>query len=161
MLLALLTACGQKQPDYCVERNRLADLADEQGVTGYPHDADCDGTPDYLEPDHCLRSPVGDPTDRLGCTSGQASGCWLLPEAPAEDLKAEGEVAFRWSGDCDVYLVQFSDDLEFHPARTRTAVRTEGREVHLEASEAYWRLVGGLEGESAETASAPRSIRWR
>ena len=159
MLLALLIACGQKQPEWCTERNETAAQAENDGVAGYSYDTDCDGVPDAL--DRCEDSPLGDPTDRLGCTSGQASSCWVLSETPEDGEKSSEALAFTWSGDCDVYQLQFSDDPEFHPARTRVEARTSGREVHAKADETYWRVVGGLDGESSEATSPPRSIKWR
>ena len=68
---------------------------------------------------------------------------------------------FRWAGDCDVYLLQFSDDPEFPPGATRTAMRTTAMEVVTEGSESFWRVVGGLYGGSSAAQTPPRAVKWR
>ena len=69
---------------------------------------------------------------------------------------------FRWSGSCEVWLLQFSEDPSFPAGATRTVVRTTDKQVEAEGSEGYWRVVGGNHGVSAGATSPPRQIgRWR
>jgi len=144
--ILLLPGCQKEEiPEWCVDR------AD---------DADCDGTPDAW--DRCAESPLGDPTDRMGCSEGQAARCAVSPVEPEDNEKLDTPTTFRWAGDCDVYLLQFSDDPAFPAGLTRTAVKTAGKEVTAEGTEAYWRVVGGLYGASAGAQTPPREIKkWR
>jgi hypothetical protein len=143
--LLLLPACKEELPEWCLSR------AD---------DADCDGSPDAW--DRCPESPFGDSTDRLGCTEGQAARCSISPVEPDNKAKLDSPATFRWAGDCDVYLLQFSDDPAFPPGGTRTALKTTGKEVSADGTEAYWRVVGGLTGSSSGAQTPPREIKkWR
>lgn len=141
-LLAALVGCSQIPP-YCKDR------AD---------DVDCDGIPDAN--DRCADSPLESPTDRLGCTENQAAGCSVSLVRPDDRENVKGEVAFRWTGDCDTYLLQFAEDPAFPAAATRTAIRTEAREVMATGSERYWRVVGGRTGSSAGFSTPARRIKW-
>ena len=143
--LITLLGCQEEVPEFCLER------AD---------DIDCDGVPD--DQDRCPASPMGDPTDRSGCTEGQAAGCSVTAVEPADNERLESPARFRWAGDCDVYLLQFSDDPSFPVAATRTGVRTTAIEVVAPGSEQYWRVVGGLQGSSAGALTPPREVRrWK
>jgi hypothetical protein len=76
--------------------------------------------------------------------------------------RLEAPARFRWSGDCEVYLLQFSDDPEFPAGATRTAVRTDVQEVTASGTESYWRVVGGMSGSSSGAHTPVREVkRWR
>ncbi|MCB9792483.1 MAG: hypothetical protein H6741_07110 [Alphaproteobacteria bacterium] len=122
-------------------------------------DRDCDGVPDAL--DRCESTPQGALSDRQGCSEAQAAGCAVLLQGPDDGARVKGEATVRWSGDCEVYLVQLSDDEAFPAGATRTAARTTAFEARVRGEERYWRVVGGLEGRSAGAATPPRRIRWR
>ncbi len=141
----LLLACSPDPPEYCVDR------AD---------DADCDGVPDAW--DQCNNTAWGDPADRVGCSEGQAAGCSVRLVEPDDGARLEAPARFRWSGDCEVYLLQFSDDPEFPAGATRTAVRTDVQEVTASGTESYWRVVGGMSGSSSGAHTPVREVkRWR
>ncbi|MCB9793754.1 MAG: hypothetical protein H6741_13630 [Alphaproteobacteria bacterium] len=140
-LLTLLAACSG---DPCKDRE---------------DDLDCDGVPDAL--DRCAETPEGVRSDRLGCSETQAAGCAVLLAGPEDGARVEGPVSLRWSGSCEVYLVQLSDDPSFPAGATRTAARTEASEALVSGEERYWRVVGGLRGRSSGAESEARRIRWR
>ncbi len=144
LLICGEAGCGNRQPDWCRDR------AD---------DADCDGVPDSS--DRCVETPDGASTDRVGCSQNQAAGCAVEAIEPKTREKLEGDARFRWSGDCDVYLLQLSDDPAFPAGATRTALRTEASEVSASGDETWWRVVGGLDGASAGYSTPAREIRWR
>jgi len=145
LLSFFLMGCGDSLPEYCEAR------AD---------DPDCDGVPDAW--DQCPNSPIGDPTDRLGCSEGQAARCSVRPVEPDDNARLEAPARFRWTGDCDVWLLQFSDDPEFPAGATRTALHTEASEVTASGTEEYWRVVGGRDGSSAGATTPPRKVKkWR
>lgn len=146
LLSILLTGCADNSlPEYCEGRS---------------DDPDCDGVPD--EWDQCPNSAIGDPTDRLGCSEGQAARCSVQLIEPEDNKRLDSPARFRWSGDCDVYLLQFSDDPDFPAGATRTALRTAASEVVVEGTEQYWRVVGGRDGSSAGATTPVREVkRWR
>ncbi len=141
-ILAFLLSCGGPV-DPCASR------AD---------DADCDGVPDAN--DLCAGSRGGDPTDGAGCTETQAAGCAVEAVSPTDGAVVDGQTLFQWSGNCDVYLLQFADDERFPPAATRTATRTQGTEAAESASERFWRVVGAKSGSSAGSYTVPRELEW-
>lgn len=144
LLIAALAGCGAKT--LCEDR------AD---------DADCDGVPDAS--DRCGASVQG-PVDRVGCADNERAGCVVLAEEPADGARVKGEAQARWSGTCDVYLLQVSDDPDFPAGATRTVARTSAESATLTpsaAEERYWRVQGGVRGESASFSTPPRAIRWR
>lgn len=141
-LLALSLACSGGDLDWCADRS---------------DDADCDGVPDAS--DLCPSSATNQPTDRLGCSPTQAAGCSVRALAPADGDAGEGQVLFRWESDCDVALLQFSDDPDFPAGATTTAVRTEATEVAAEPQGAYWRVQAGLAGSSTGAVTPPRSLQ--
>lgn len=142
----LLAACGgETTPEYCLDR------AD---------DPDCDGVPEVW--DRCPGTAVGDPADRLGCSEGQVAGCSVRLVEPDDGARLTAPARFRWSGDCDVWLLQFSDDPDFPAGATRTAVRTDASQADASGDEKYWRVVGGVDGVSAGAYSPHREVkRWR
>jgi len=86
----------------------------------------------------------------------------VRPIEPEDGARLKAPARFRWTGDCDVWLLQFSDDPDFPAGATRTVVRTEASEVTAEGTEKYWRVVGGREGSSAGASTPPREVkRWR
>ena len=138
----LLAACANGgQPKYC---------------EGRADDPDCDGVPDAL--DRCAGTAFAVRTDPLGCAENQSANCSVALVTPEPGARAEG--AFRWTGDCDVYLLQFSDDEAFPAARTRTGARTIGLAVSATGTEKYWRVLGGQSGNSAGYATPPRDLKW-
>jgi hypothetical protein len=148
-VVAFAAACGapvEGLPDYC------ADRAD---------DVDCDGVPDSR--DQCPGTEIGALKDARGCTENQRAGCGVLLKTPLEDEKLDRDlsVAFRWSGDCDVYLVQVSNDPEVAPAATRTVARVPELQATADVEEAYWRVVGAREDKSAGYATPARRLSWR
>ena len=143
MLILLILVLGACSRDVC------ADRAD---------DGDCDGVPDAW--DRCLQSEAG-LVDRVGCTEGQAAGCHVLASSPEDGERVDGSARLRWSGDCEVYLVQLSDDPAFPPAATRTVARTRDLEATVAGEERYWRVQGGLSGSPAGASTEPRQLRWR
>ena len=140
-LLALLS-CGEND-DPCLER------AD---------DADCDGVPNAV--DECPDSPRGQTKDAVGCSEGQTAGCRVTVVAPGDEAVVSGEVLFRWAGNCDVYLLQFANDVSFPEAATRTAVRTTATEATATGDERFVRVVGGVLGGSSQAASDVRELEW-
>lgn len=143
ILPLLLLACrSDSGPAYCVDR---------------VDDADCDGVPDGL--DLCAATPAGVLTDRVGCSENQASGCMVTLVSPKDREKRQGDQTFRWSGDCDVYLLQVSDDPAFPAGRTRTLVRTSAQEVTATADARYWRVVGADDGYSVGWTTEPWELR--
>ncbi len=144
LLVLLLSGCASDVPDWCA---------------GRADDGDCDGVPDIA--DQCPASPVGELTNRQGCTEAEAAGCSVRLLSPDDRERAHGATLFRWEGDCDVYLLQFAEDPAFPAGATRTALRTTATEAAVEASEPYWRVVGGLHGVSTGAATPPREVRWR
>lgn len=143
MLLWMLLACRpETAPEYCLER------AD---------DADCDGVPDGI--DHCPATELEALTDRAGCSERQAAGCMVTPAFPADRAKWSEDLHFRWSGDCDVYLLQLSDDPDFPPGATRTALRTTAQEARVTGTERYWRVVGADDGHSVGWTTDVRELR--
>jgi hypothetical protein len=145
-LLLLITLLG------CGSRTLCEDRAD---------DADCDGVPDAA--DQCGATVQG-PVDRRGCADNERAGCVVLAESPQDGARARDEALARWSGTCDVYLLQVSDDPSFPPGATRTLARTTGETATLTpgaAEERYWRVQGGLRGETASFSTPARQIRWR
>jgi hypothetical protein len=141
-------ACGSPDglPEYCAER------AD---------DGDCDGTPDSL--DQCPGSELEQLTDARGCTSNQRAGCSVVLKTPTEGerLDAEREVVYRWTGDCDIYLVQLSNDPSFPPGATSTVARAVELQAEADGGGAYWRVVGGLYGRPDGYATPAREVRWK
>lgn len=140
--LAALTACSGGDPDFCAGRS---------------DDADCDGVPDGA--DRCPNSATSQDTDRLGCTPSQAAGCSVRALAPEDGAAHQDTVLFRWETDCDVTLLQFSDDPEFPAGTTTTAVRTDATEVAAAPAGTWWRLEAGLLGASAGAVTPARSLK--
>jgi hypothetical protein len=138
--ILLLSAC-HGEPAWCRDR------AD---------DADCDGVPDAQ--DRCAETEAASLTDRVGCSENQAAGCTVALASP-EDGASE-VTAFRWTGTCDVYLLQFSDDPAFPPGSTRTAARSTALAVSASGTEKYWRVQGGRTGSSSGYSTAPRELGW-
>ncbi len=132
LLLALAAACSGGGELDCAQR------AD---------DADCDGVPDAA--DRCPNTAADQLTDRLGCSGTQAAGCSARLVAPEDGARPEGAALFRWESDCDISLLQFSDDPSFPAGATTTAARTHGIEAVVEAAGAYWRVQAGLHGSTA------------
>lgn len=141
MTLLLLLACTPEVPDWC---------------RGREGDADCDGVTEAY--DLCPETEIGAFTDRVGCSERQTAGCAVVPVSPADDAKAP--TSFRWSGDCDAYLLQFSDDPSFPPGATRTAVNTPDQAAVATGTERWWRVVGGRRGGSTGYATDPRRVNW-
>ncbi|MEY3212639.1 MAG: hypothetical protein RIT28_3120 [Pseudomonadota bacterium] len=144
LLIAALAGCGAKS--HCEDR------AD---------DGDCDGVPDAA--DLCGATVLG-PVDRQGCADNERAGCVVLAETPEDGDRVKDAALARWSGTCDVYLLQVSDDPDFPPGATRTVARTTGVSATLTpsaAEEGYWRVQGGVRGETASFSTPPRKIRWR
>lgn len=144
LLIAALVGCGAKSP--CEDR---------------VDDVDCDGVPDAA--DVCGATVLG-PVDRLGCADNERAGCVVLAETPADGERVKDKALARWSGTCDVYLLQVSDDPDFPPGATRTVARTSGVSATLTPGakeERYWRVQGGVRGETASFSTPPRTIRWR
>lgn len=142
LLPLLLLACGKGgPPDWC---------------EGRADDPDCDGVATEL--DRCPDTELGAFTDRVGCSENQAAACSVSLSTPEDGAKATG--AFRWSGTCDVYLLQFSEDPDFPPARTRTAARTTGQAVSATGTEKYWRVQGGRTGNSSGFSTPARTVKW-
>ena len=149
ILFAMLTVIGcngqNQTPDWC------ADRAD---------DSDCDGVP--TDWDQCPETVNGAPTDRLGCSEAQAAGCGVSLVEPDNKARLTAPARFRWSGDCDVWLLQMSNDPTFPAGATQTVVRTTDSEVLAEGSLDYWRVVGGKTGVSSGVESEVREVkRWR
>lgn len=143
LTLLLLASGGCGGRDVCAER------AD---------DGDCDGVPDGW--DRCLQSPEG-LVDREGCAPEEAAGCAVLLREPADGARVQAPARLQWTGTCEVYLVQLSDDPGFPAAATRTAARTGGLEAEVAGTERYWRVQGGLRGRSAGASTPGRRLRWR
>lgn len=122
-------------------------------------DADCDGVPD--DADRCEATEPGSWSDRQGCSEAQTAGCVVLAEEPADGARLKGPVTFAWSDTCELVLLQLSDDPDFPPSGTRTALRSEAELAVVEGTERYWRLVGGMRGRSGSFATEPRRIHWR
>lgn len=136
------TACDENAPpDWCLDR---------QG------DADCDGTPDTE--DQCDGTPYNSLVDRRGCLESQVAGCSVSVVGATGPQLAASDGFFRWEGNCDVYLLQFSNDPDFPLTETITAVRTEGLEVQSATRGEWWRVVGGLRGSASGAATEPRRI---
>ncbi len=142
----LLAACGgEVSPEYC---------------QGRADDPDCDGVPEDW--DRCPETALGEATDRLGCSERQVAGCSVALLEPDDGARLSAPARFRWNGDCDIWLLQFSDDPSFPAGATRTAARTEAHQVDASGSETYWRVLGGMSGTSSGVASESRAIiRWR
>lgn len=141
-LVFLAAACDENvPPEWCVER---------QG------DADCDGTPDTE--DQCDGTPYNSLVDRRGCLESQVAGCAVSLLTATAPTTPNSDGFFRWDGNCDVYLLQFSDDPEFPLTATTTAVRTESLEVQSTRHGAWWRVVGGMRGSASGAATEPRRI---
>jgi len=141
MILALWFSCAPAQPEWCEGR---------QG------DPDCDGVVEAS--DLCPDTEIGVLTDRVGCSERQTAGCAVVLASPADKTRAP-EV-FRWTGDCDAYLLQFSNDPTFPPGATRTAVNTPDQAVSATGTERWWRVVGGVRGGSTGFATDPREVNW-
>ena len=141
-LLALGLSCSGGDPDWCADR---------------VDDADCDGVPDAA--DRCPNTAADRPADRLGCSSTQAAGCSVRALAPADGQAGEGEALFRWETDCDVALLQFSDDPSFPAGATTTALRTTATEVAFTPTGAWWRIEAGVTGSSAGAVTPARAVR--
>jgi hypothetical protein len=144
LLIAALIGCGAKT------------LCDDRA-----DDGDCDGVPDAT--DLCGATVQG-LVDRRGCADNERAGCVVLAEEPTDGARAKDEAQARWSGTCDMYLLQVSDDPDFPPGATRTVARTSGEAATLTpsaAEEGYWRVQGGVRGETASFSTPPRKIRWR
>lgn len=136
----LLAACGD--PGACPER---------------AGDSDCDGVPDVR--DFCSGTDPEALHDAAGCSDAQSAGCRVELLAPEDGADVLPEDRFGWNGDCDVWLVEFSDDAAFAPARTRVALRTQATESMIVAPERYWRVTGGRYGRSAGVSSPVRERR--
>ena len=121
-------------------------------------DADCDGVPDAV--DRCVDTPFGVAKDRLGCSDAQAAGCTVQATFPADGATVAGSPLFAWTGTCDVYLLEFSDDSTFPAGGTRTALRTTSTDVVSDGTERFWRVVGGLTGSSRQATTTPRALSW-
>ncbi len=132
---------------------------DPANCRGRADDADCDGVPDAV--DRCPDTPVGVTKDRDGCSDAQAVGCTVQATFPGDGATVAGSPLFAWTGTCDVYLLQFSDDVTFPAGGTRTALRTTSTDVVSDGTERFWRVVGGLSGSSRQASSAPRGLSWR
>lgn len=144
-VLLFFVGCGSAGSDWCEERT---------------DDGDCDGVPDDW--DQCSETPADALTDSRGCSATQTAGCTVQALSPEEGAVLESPARFRWSGSCEVWLLQFSEDPSFPAGATRTVVRTTDKQVEAEGSEGYWRVVGGNHGVSAGATSPPRQIgRWR
>lgn len=146
IILLLATGCGQdKTPEYCLNRSM---------------DPDCDGI--ELMFDQCGGSDFGVRTDARGCSERQTTSCTVDLQSPYnnEKLTAGLSTVFRWEGNCEVYLLQFSEDQNFHPASTRTAGRYSELQGEVIADETYWRVVGGMTGESTGVSTTGRLIKW-
>jgi len=141
LLLVLGLSCSGGDPDWCASRT---------------DDADCDGVPDAS--DRCPNSASEQPTDRLGCSPSQAAGCSVRALAPDDGQARDETVLFRWETDCDVTLLQFSDDPDFPAGATTTAVRTQATEVAVAPSGTWWRLQAGLTGSSTGAITPARSV---
>ena len=141
LLLTLTTCAREPRPGYCLPR------AD---------DTDCDAVPDAW--DLCPETAYDARTDPAGCSEGQAAGCTVSLASPEDGAAATS--FFRWTGTCDVYLLQFSDDPAFPAGDTRTAARVDGQAVSGTGTETYWRVSGGRNGSAAAYATPPRRIRW-
>ncbi len=142
LLLALGLGCSGDTAAWCADRG---------------DDADCDGVPDAA--DRCPNSAADQPTDRLGCDASQAAGCSVRALSPADGAELTGEALFRWETDCDVALLQFSDDPDFPAGATTTAARTAATEVAVTPAGSYWRVQAGLSGSSAGAITPPRSLK--
>lgn len=139
----LATACAvDATPEWCENR------------TG---DADCDGTPDTE--DQCDGTPLNSLVDRRGCLESQVAGCSVTLLEATGATTPGGDGFFRWNGNCDIYLLQFSDDAAFPLTATVTSVRTERLEVQSPTRGAWWRVVGGLHGVASGATTAPRRIQ--
>lgn len=123
---------------------------------GRADDPDCDGVPTEL--DRCAETAFDARTNALGCSEAQSANCSVVLVSPEPGGDATG--AFRWNGDCDVYLLQFNDDPTFPTATTRTAARATGLAVSAAGTEKYWRVQGGQQGNSAGYATEPRIVKW-
>lgn len=142
-LLLLTTGCSEDTPpDWCIDR---------------PGDADCDGTPDTE--DQCDATPYNSLVDRRGCSENQAAGCNVTLSSPEDGERIKDDSIFRWQGNCEVYLLQFSDDPSFPLTATHTVARTNAKEVQAQAQGEWWRVVGGLKGSSAGKSTEARRIR--
>jgi hypothetical protein len=121
-------------------------------------DEDCDGVPN--EADRCAQSSP-EPTDAAGCTDDQMAGCTVSAAGPPDQATAQGAMTFTWTGTCDVYLLQFSDDVTFPAGRTRTEARTTDTAWTTTSAEPFWRVVGGRTGSSRGFTTEPRTVWWR
>jgi hypothetical protein len=121
-------------------------------------DDDCDGVPDAQ--DLCADSEAGSVKDGAGCSEAQTAGCKVALLAPEPHAVVQGEVLFRWEGDCDVYLLELANDERFPPATTRTVARTEGLEAAARGDERFFRVVGGRSGVSSGAVSEIRELEW-
>ncbi|MCK6502591.1 hypothetical protein L6R53_04220 [Myxococcota bacterium] len=145
-LLSLLTflSCSTPQdsldPVPCAER---------------PGDQDCDGVPDTL--DQCPDSDPA-PKDAVGCTEQQMAGCQVNLYDPTPQAPGAEAMVFSWSGTCQTWLLQFSPDADFLAGRTQTAVRTSFHTATVVPGGRWWRVQGGMPGNSRVASSEPRYL---
>jgi hypothetical protein len=137
-----LISCSIGDPNWCADRD---------------DDADCDGVPDAM--DQCANSAADQPTDRSGCTATQAEGCGVRALAPLDGEKRLDDMVFRWETDCDVTLLQFSDDPDFPAGATTTIAKTTATEIAAQPAGEWWRLQSGLNGSSGGAVTPPRSLQ--
>ena len=147
-LLLLTSACKlDMTPEYCVSRT---------------NDMDCDGVEDTV--DMCQGTAFNRLTNATGCSSEQLAKCSIQLVSPSssrsEQLSKDEETSFRWDGTCDVYHLQFSNDATFPAAGTRTGSRTSENEAAVIVTEAYWRVWGGMTGNSHGTQTPARELSW-
>lgn len=144
-ILAAFVGCGGGESAWCTTRS---------------DDSDCDGVPDGW--DRCDETPMGARTDSRGCAEAQVAGCSVQALSPESGARLSGPARFRWSGTCDMWLLQFSDDPSFPAGATRTAVRTDVQQADATGTERYWRVVGGMHGVSAGATSSVQEVRkWQ
>ena len=146
--LLIISACSvNKTPEYCTAR---------------AGDMDCDGVEDAV--DMCQGTAFGLLTDATGCSSEQLAKCSIELVSPSssrsEQISKSKEITFRWDGTCDLYHLQFSNDATFPPAATRTRVRTRDNEATTIVAEDYWRVWGGMEGNSHGAHTPARELSW-
>lgn len=146
--LALMSGCAPGLPEFCADRD---------------DDGDCDGVPDLY--DQCPGTDFETLTDARGCSASERAGCSATLKTPVEREKLDPtrQVVFRWSGDCDLYLVQLSTTPAFLPGDTFTAARVVELQAQTDVRDdmPYWRVVGGLEGREAGYSTPAREIRWK